>query len=54
MEERGQRELACIVEAFFHARSFLEMAVKYGRDLEYPPKLMPSGGVALLHLYNLR
>lgn len=43
-----------IVEAFFHARYFLEMAVNYGRELEYPPRVMPSGWAALLYLYNLR
>jgi hypothetical protein len=43
-----------IVEAFFHARHFLEMAVKYGRQLGYPPRVMPSGWAALLYLYNLR
>ena len=43
-----------ILEAFFHARFFLEMAVKYGRELEYPPRSMPSGWAALLYLYNLR
>jgi hypothetical protein len=43
-----------IVEAFFHARFFLEMAVKYGRELEFPPRAMPSGWAALLYLYNLR
>lgn len=43
-----------IVEAFFHARYFLEMAVNYGRKLEYPPRLMPSGWAALLYLYDLR
>jgi hypothetical protein len=43
-----------IVEAFFHARYFLEMAVKYGRELEYPPRVMPSGWAAFLYLYNLR
>jgi hypothetical protein len=43
-----------IVEAFFHARYFLEMAVKYGRELKYPPRSMPSGWAALLYLYNLR
>ncbi len=43
-----------IVEAFFHARHFLEMAVKHGRGLEYPPRVMPSGWAALLYLYNLR
>lgn len=43
-----------IVEAFFHARYFLEMAVKCGRELEAPPEMMPSGWAALLCLYNLR
>lgn len=43
-----------IVEAFFHARYFLEMAVKHGRELKYPPRLMPSGWAALLYLYNIR
>jgi len=43
-----------ILEAFFHARYFLEMAVKYGRELEYPPRTMPSGWAALLYLFNLR
>jgi len=42
-----------ILEAFFHARYFLEMAVRY-RDLEEPPELLPSGYAALLALYGLR
>ena len=32
-----------IIEAFFHARYFLEMAVKYGHELDFPPRLLPSG-----------
>jgi hypothetical protein len=43
-----------IVEAFFHARYFLEMAVRYGRTLEAPPNCLPSGWAAFLYLYNLR
>lgn len=43
-----------IIEAFFHSRYFLEMAVKYGKTLEYPPRMMPSGWAAILYLYNLR
>jgi hypothetical protein len=43
-----------IVEAFFHARYFLQMAVKYGRELEFPPALMPSGWAAILYLFDLR
>ncbi len=42
-----------IVEAFFHARFFLEMAVRYA-TLERPPRPLPSGYAALLHLYQLR
>jgi hypothetical protein len=43
-----------IVEAFFHARYFLEMAVRYGNRLDHPPQQLPSGWAALLYLYNLR
>lgn len=43
-----------IVEAFFHARYFLEMAVRYGPHLDRPPSLLPSGWAALLYLYDLR
>jgi hypothetical protein len=42
-----------ILEAFFHARFFLEMAVRYGR-IERPPDRLPSGYAALLYLYGLR
>ncbi|GAK61397.1 hypothetical protein U27_01297 [Candidatus Vecturithrix granuli] len=43
-----------IIEAFFHARYFLEMAVKYGTHLRCSPAQMPSGWAAFLELYNLR
>jgi hypothetical protein len=40
-----------IVEAFFHARFFLEMAYRHNN----PPKdELPSGWAAFLYLYNLR
>ena len=42
-----------ILEAFFHARFFLEMAVRYATLWE-PPLSLPSGYAALLHLYGLR
>jgi len=42
-----------IVEAFFHARFFLEMAVRHAA-LEVPPRPLPSGYAALLYLYQLR
>jgi hypothetical protein len=43
-----------IVEAFFHARYFLEMVCKYGRKLDAPPRIIPCGWAAVLYLYNLR
>ena len=43
-----------MLEAFLHARYFLEMMVKYGRVLETPPQVLPSGWAAVLTLYGLR
>ena len=43
------------VEAFLHAKFFLEMAVTYGRSLASPPTAgLPFGWAALLCLYDLR
>ena len=42
-----------ILEAFFHARFFLEMAVRY-ENLQAPPQVLPSGYAALLYLFRLR
>lgn len=46
-----------VVEAFFHAKFFLEMAVRYGqefKDVELAPTWLPSGWAAFLYLYDLR
>lgn len=43
-----------IIEAFFHAKFFLEMTIKYGKELEKCPDCLPSGWAALLYFYNLR
>lgn len=43
-----------MIEAFLHARFFLEMAVRYGKVLEQEPSPLPSGWAALLYLWNLR
>jgi hypothetical protein len=43
-----------LVEAFFHARFFLEIAAKYADEFEEPPQTLASGWAALLCLYNLR
>jgi len=42
-----------MLEAFFHARFMVEMAVRYG-TLEKPPRSLPSGYAALLYLFDLR
>jgi len=43
-----------IIEAFFHARYFLDMAVKFGHEWDFPPRLLPSGWASFLYLYNQR
>ena len=43
-----------MLEAFFHAKFFLEMIVKYGEDLPNSPDVLPSGWAAVLSLYGLR
>jgi hypothetical protein len=55
--EHNQRWLAVtrpILEAFFHARYFLEMGVKYGKELDEAPQSLPSGWAAFLYLYDMR
>lgn len=42
------------IEAMLHARYFLEMAVKYSKEVDKPLQLLPSGYAALLYLYGLR
>ena len=42
-----------ILEAFFHARFFLEMAARYAA-LDVPRRPLPSGYAALLYLFDLR
>lgn len=43
-----------IIEAFFHAKYFLEMVIRYGKTLDDPPNFLPSGWAAVLYLYGLR
>ena len=51
---REHAELFAIkLQAFLHARYFVEMAVKYAEMAELPG-LLPSGWAALLCLYGLR
>jgi hypothetical protein len=43
-----------MLEAFLHSKYFLEMAVKYGKELESAPNMLPSGWAAFLYLYDMR
>jgi hypothetical protein len=43
-----------MLEAYFHARYFLAMVIRYGHELDEPPRMMPSGWAAVLYLYGLR
>lgn len=52
--QRWDQETAPIVEAFFHARYFLDMAVRFGQELKFAPSLLPSGWAALLCLFEMR
>lgn len=52
--ERWAMETRPMVEAYFHARHMLEMAIKYGDELEFAPSLLPSGWATLLYLFNMR
>lgn len=52
--EGWMRECRPVVEAFLHARFFLEMAVKYGRKLDDAPLTLPFGWAAFLYLYDMR
>jgi hypothetical protein len=53
-DQRWLEETRPILEAFFHARNTLELAVRYGRELEEPPQPMPSSRAAVLYWFNLR
>lgn len=43
-----------IIEAYFHARFFLECAVRSAKTLQAPPQSLPSEWAAVLCLYDLR
>jgi len=43
-----------IVEAYLHAKYFVEMMVKYGQEMEDVPMFLPSGWAAILELYDQR
>lgn len=52
VNDRWDAEIRPIVEAFFHSRYFLEMAVRYGKKFKIAPTVLPSGWASLLYLYD--
>ena len=43
-----------ILEAFWHAKYFLEQMLVAANNLEVSPQMLPNGWAAVLYLYNLR
>lgn len=55
IEDEWLRTTRPKLEALFHAKFMLEMAVRYGEGLkEMPTQVLPSGWAALLYLFDLR
>ena len=48
------QETRPIVEAFFHAKYFLEMICRYADKITEPQQVLPSGWASVLYLYGLR
>ena len=43
-----------ILEAFWHTKYFMQMMIKYAKELATAPQMMPSGWAAILWLFELR
>ena len=43
-----------ILEAFWHTKYFVTMMIKYAKELESAPQMLPSGWAAVLYLFELR
>jgi hypothetical protein len=42
------------LQAYWHAKYMLVMMIKYAKQLEVPPDVVPYGWASVLRLYNLR
>jgi hypothetical protein len=52
--DKWLEETRPLLEAFFHAKYFVEMMAKYGAELEVAPQMLPSGWASVLYLYSMR
>jgi hypothetical protein len=51
---RWVEETRPVIEAFLHAKMFLELVVQAGHERQQPRHALPSGWAAVLYLYELR
>jgi hypothetical protein len=54
MNEHWLKYARPILEAFWHTKYFIEMMVKYGRQLEFAPVSLPLGWAAIQALFGCR
>ena len=54
MNDNWLNETRPLLEAFWHCRYFAENLLRYGRELDKAPLMLPSGWAAILCLYNMR
>ena len=54
MNDNWLQETRPVVEAFFHAKYFLEMTCRYSDKVKEPQQILPSGWASVLYLYGLR
>jgi hypothetical protein len=53
-DENWEVETKPILEAFWHTKYFINMMVKYGRELETVEMMVQPGMAAVLYLFELR
>jgi hypothetical protein len=51
MNEHWLKYARPILEGFWHTKYFIQMMVKYGKELNFAPIVLPSGWAAILTLY---
>jgi hypothetical protein len=54
MNDDWLRHTRPILEAFWHTKYFTQMMIKYGKELETAPQMLPFGWAAVLWLFELR
>jgi hypothetical protein len=54
MNDDWLRHTRPILEAFWHTKYFIQMMIKYAKELETAPQATPSGWAAILYLFELR